>query len=139
MKLKRTEALNLTLRAILEVGVVVGLGYWGFTVHASSVIKVVLGIGVPVLLFGFWGTIDFRQARHGEQLRLTQELAVSALAAIALYAAGQMALAVGLAVLSITYHALVYLSGERLLKPGSRETVTSPSALPSPAERDRAD
>jgi Protein of unknown function (DUF2568) len=113
---KRTEALNLTLRALLELGVVVGLGYWGFAAGSGAVAKLVLGIGAPALLFGFWGAVDFHQARRGEQLRLAQELTISILAAVALYAAGARALGVALAGLSIVYHASVYLSGERLLK-----------------------
>jgi Protein of unknown function (DUF2568) len=121
---KRTEALNLTLRAILEFSVVVGLGYWGFTVGSSTAAKIGLGIGAPVLLFGFWGAVDFRKAHYGEQLRLVQELAISGLAAVALYAAGQQALGVALAGLSVVYHASVYLSGERLLK---RDRVASAS------------
>ena len=71
-----------------------------------------------MLGFGLWGAIDFRQAgRYAEPLRLTQELAISALAAVALYAAGQPALAIALAALSIVYHGLVYASGARLLTP----------------------
>ncbi len=124
MHMKRSEALNLTLRAILEFGVVVGLSYWGFTVGSSTAAKIGLGIAAPVLLFGFWGAVDFHKARYGEWLRLGQELAISGLAAVALYAAGQLVLGVALAALSVAYHASVYLSGERLLK---RNRVASAS------------
>jgi hypothetical protein len=58
-----------------------------------------------------------------EPLRLIQELVVSFLAALALYAAGPHVLGVALAVLSVVYHALVYLSGEGLLKPRHGERV----------------
>ena len=41
-----------------------------------------------------------------------QELAVSGLAAVALYAAGQHLLGWALGLLSVAYHALVYLQGD---------------------------
>jgi uncharacterized protein DUF2568 len=110
------ERLNLTLRALMETGVLLGLAYWG--VHAGAGVggKILLGAGAPIVGFGFWGAVDFRQARRlAEPLRLAQELILSGLAAVALYAAGQPALALGLAVVSIVYHVLVYASGARLL------------------------
>lgn len=75
-------------------------------------------LGVPFAGFGFWGAIDFHQAgRFAEPLRLIQELAISALAAAAWYAAGDHSLALALGALSAAYHVLVYVSGGRLLKP----------------------
>jgi hypothetical protein len=68
--------------------------------------------------FGFWGALDFRGAgRFAEPLRLAQEIVVSLLAALAWYGAGRPVLGIALAVLSVVYHALVYLSGARLLQP----------------------
>ncbi len=125
------QRLNLTLRALLEAGVVLGLAYWG--VHAGESLggKLLLGVGAPVLGFGFWGAVDFRQAgRFAEPLRLAQELAVSGLAAVALYAAGQPVLGGLVAALSIVYHGLVYASGGRLLAPapaGGRRVPAVPA------------
>lgn len=112
------ERLNLTLRALMETGVVLGLAYWG--IHAGDSLggKMLLGLGAPLVGFTFWGVVDFRQTgRLAEPLRLTQELILSGLAAVALYAAGQPVLAGAMAALSIVYHALVYVSGARLLGP----------------------
>jgi hypothetical protein len=47
---------------------------------------------------------------------LTEELFISGLAALALYAVGEPVLGLAFAALSIIYHVLVYLSGGRLLK-----------------------
>jgi hypothetical protein len=75
-------------------------------------------VSAPLLGFGLWGAIDFRQAgRFAEPARLGQELVISLLAAAAWYAAGRPAAGAALAALSIVYHALVYASGERLLAP----------------------
>ena len=110
------ERLNLALRALMEGGVVLGLAYWGVRAGEDTAGKVLLGLGAPVLGFGFWGAVDFRRAgRLAEPLRLMQELLVSVLAAAALYVAGQPVLGIALAALSIVYHALVYASGARLL------------------------
>ena len=108
---------KLTLRALMELGIVLALAYWGFQAGTSTVGKIALAVVTPVLGFGFWGAVDFHQAGSlSETLRLLEELIISGLAALALYAAGQPALGWALGLLSIVYHALVYLSGGRLLK-----------------------
>lgn len=77
----------------------------------------VLAVVAPVLVFGFWGLVDFRRAgRFAKPLRLVQELALSLLAAAALYFVGQPVPAWILVAVSVAHHALVYALGERLLK-----------------------
>jgi uncharacterized protein DUF2568 len=111
------QKLNLMLRVLLEVGVVAAFAYWGVHAGESTTGKILLGIGAPVVGFGFWGAMDFHRSRHAEILRLMQELIISGLAAATTYAVGAHALAIALATLSIVYHALVYASGARLLTP----------------------
>ncbi len=116
----------LSLRVAMETGIVAALAYWGAQTPSSTGIKVLLGIAAPLLGFGIWGTVDFHQAgRHAERLRLIEELAISLLAAAAVYTTGQVAAAVGLAAVSIAYHALVYAFGAALLK---REPVRPPQS-----------
>ena len=112
------QRLNLVFRVLMEVGVVVGLAYWGIHSGDGVAAKIVLGIGAPAVGFGFWGAVDFHRSPLAEPLRLIQELAISGLAAVAWYAAGRHVLGIALAALSIAYHALVYASGERLLRAG---------------------
>jgi len=119
------QRLNLAVRVLLELGVVVALGYWGVHTGQNVAAKILLGAGAPTLGFGLWGGVDFQRAAHGELLRLTQELTISALAAIAWYAAGQHTLGLALASVSLGYHALVYASGERLLNPAGKPTSRS--------------
>ncbi|MEZ4863705.1 MAG: YrdB family protein [Caldilineaceae bacterium] len=117
-----TQRLNLTLRAIMETGIVLAFAYWGYQRGQTTGVKILLAIVAPLLGFGIWGAIDFHQAGQlAEPLRLIEELSISGLAAVALYAAGQPALGGILGALSIVYHILVYLTGERLLK--SHESV----------------
>lgn len=113
----RSEQVNLILRALMEFGVVAGFAVWGYHVGQGLGMKILLAAGVPLVGFGFWGAVDFHQLGGlGEPARLIQELVVSGLAALAFYAAGQPVLAWSLAGLSLTYHALVYSTGARLLK-----------------------
>lgn len=101
----------------MEFGIVVALGMWGYHVGSSTWARIALAVVAPLVGFGFWGMVDFHQAgRLAEPLRFIQELVVSGLAAWAWYAAGQHLLGWTLAGLSIVYHALVYLIGDRLLK-----------------------
>ena len=109
--------LNLGLRAVMETGIVLGLAYWGYQTGSETLIKIVLAIATPLVGFGFWGAVDFHQAgQAAESLRLVQELLLSWLAALALWNAGQPALGLMMALLSIVYHALIYSTGGRLLK-----------------------
>ena len=112
-----TKWFNVVLRALLELGIVAALGYWGYHAAGGSDWKWLLAVLIPAAGFGFWSLIDFHQAgRSAEWLRLTQELLVSGLACLAWYAAGQTLLAVALASVSLLHHALVYACGDRLLR-----------------------
>jgi hypothetical protein len=111
------KQLNLALRGLMELGIIVALGYWGFQIGSSTTMKILLGIGAPLLGFGFWGLVDFhRVGSISELLRLSQELTISGLAALAWYAAGQHILGLSLGLVSLVYHGLVYPLGGTLLK-----------------------
>jgi hypothetical protein len=113
----RWPVFTLVLRVLMEAGIVAAFAWWGYRAGAGIALKILLAAGAPALGFGFWGAVDFHQAgRLAEPLRLLQELAISSLAAVAVYAAGQHFLGWVLGLLSVAYHALVYLQGGRLLK-----------------------
>ncbi len=111
------KRINLALRGLMELGIVLAIGYWGYRTGEGTLSRGLLGFGAPLLVFGLWALVDFRgSGALAEPLRLGQELALSGVAAVALYAAGQHALGWTMGGLSILHHALVYLLGERLLK-----------------------
>ncbi len=111
------QAVTLTARATMETGVVGALAYWGYHTGSNTASSVALAIAAPAVGFGIWGAVDFHQLPHiAEPLRLLEELAISGLAALAVYGAGQHALGWMLGALSVAYHSLVYLQGDRLLK-----------------------
>ena len=108
---------TLVLRVAMEVGVVVGLAWWGWQSGGSTAAKIALGLGAPIVGFGLWGAVDFRRAgRVAEPLRLVEELVISLMAAAALVAVGQRVWGWALALLSIVYHVLVYATGDTLLR-----------------------
>lgn len=110
--------LNLGLRVLMEGGIIGALGAWGYETGTTMSASILLAIGAPLLVFGFWGVVDFHQAgRMSEVLRLVQELVICGLAAAAWHGAGQPALGWALGLVSVVHHALVYLLGDRLLKP----------------------
>jgi hypothetical protein len=112
----RIRWIDVGLRALMEMGIVAALGYWGYRTGDSAATRWALAIGAPLVGFGFWGLVDFRWAgRAAEPLRLTQELAVTGLAALAWYSAGGHVPGLALAAVSAVYHTLVYLNGDRLL------------------------
>jgi len=109
--------LNVGLRALMELGIVVALGYWGYKTGDSTAMKILLAIGAPLIGFGFWGLIDFRNAgSFAEPLRLIQELVITGLAAFAWYSAGAQTWGWALGLLSFIHHVLVYALGGKLLK-----------------------
>ena len=112
-----TKLVTLVLRVTMEMAIVAAFCAWGWHAGGTAVRRTALAIAAPVVGFGLWGLVDFRQAGTlAEPLRLVQEMALSLLAALALYSAGLHALAWGLALLTVAYHALVYVTGQRLLK-----------------------
>ncbi len=111
---------TLILRVTMEIGVVAGFCLWGVHTADTTLTKIALGIGAPLVGFGIWGAVDFHHAgRLAEPLRLVEELVISLSAALALTDAGAPTGGIALAVLSITYHGVVYATGQALLQHGN--------------------
>ncbi len=126
--MSKRDSLNLSLRVLMEAGVVAAFAYWGVHTGSNVGTKVLYGIAAPAIGFGFWGAVDFHQAgRYAEPVRLIQELSISGLASVACYSAGRHRLGIALALLSIVYHALVYASGTRLLKAAPGRLAADPT------------
>lgn len=108
---------NVVLRGLMELGILIALGYWGYKTGDGTPMKILLTLATPVIGFGFWGLIDFRNAGSlAEILRLVQELVITGLAASAWYIAGAHSWGWSLGLASAVHHVLVYALGETLLK-----------------------
>jgi hypothetical protein len=104
------RGLCLLVAFLLELAVLVSAGYWGFTVSPDLAVRLLAGLGVPVLLAVAWGVFASpRAARplHGP---------VRAAFEIAWFAAGVALLAVAGAVIAAAVLALVYLANTALLR-----------------------
>jgi Protein of unknown function (DUF2568) len=104
----------------------------------STPAKIVLAIGAPLAGFAVLGAVDFRHVRFGELVRLVEELVICAVAAAASYPTGARLFGIGLAALSIGYHAFVYASGGRLVESqravaAGRRALSSAPGVPGPA------
>lgn len=55
---------NLALAFLLELAVLVAVGYWGFTLDAHWAVRVLAGIGAPLLLAVLWGLFASPKATY---------------------------------------------------------------------------
>jgi hypothetical protein len=85
---------NLLLRLMLELGVLLSIGYWGLHYKSSSMIKFGLGIGMPILVMIVWGTFIAPNSAYQLPLpfRIMMELMVFGFGAFALFASGHQSL-----------------------------------------------
>lgn len=90
------KAINLGLRFLLEIMVLVILGYWGFHVSQGTMIKLLLGIGTPLLAAVIWGLFGAPKAPYvldGFSFLLL-EIVIFGLPAAALFFIGKQKLAI---------------------------------------------
>ncbi len=88
------KSLNLAIRFLIELCMLVAIGYWGFSTHAGWVLKAIFGLGLPVLLIVIWSLLLAPRATHplhGIPHTLLS-LILLASGAVALFAAGRAAL-----------------------------------------------
>lgn len=93
--LEAIKIANLGFRFILELCALAALGYWGFHAGDSWLVKILLGIGTPILAAVIWGTFVSPKAAVilAHPFPFLIELVVFGSAALALYATGQSKLA----------------------------------------------
>lgn len=103
------KSANLALRFLLELCALGALGYWGFAVGGSVFIKILLGLGAPLLAAVVWGLFVSPEATVplGLPLRLAPEALVFGSAVVALFATGHPVLAACLALVALINRILV--------------------------------
>jgi hypothetical protein len=89
------KTINLGIRFILELSMLAAVGYWGFKTHSSWAMKILFGIGLPLLLAVIWGYFMAPRSMH----RLSgipftaMDIILLGSGAVALYASRQINLA----------------------------------------------
>lgn len=86
---------NLAVRFLTEIFALLALGYWGFQVEKGLAVKIVLGIGAPLLAAVIWGTFGSPAAPYPLEgmMRLLLEFILLGSAVLALRFSGHSTLA----------------------------------------------
>ena len=58
------KGLNLLVRFLLVLCLLAAVGYWGFKTHPTWAMKLILGIGLPILIAVLWGLFIAPRATH---------------------------------------------------------------------------
>jgi hypothetical protein len=105
---------NLALAFVLEVCMLVALGYWGFRVGPEPLWNVALGIGAPLLAGVVWGLFVAPKAvvKVSPVVRQVLKLVIFGVAVGALFAAGQPTLGVVLGLAFVVNFALLVAWGQ---------------------------
>jgi Protein of unknown function (DUF2568) len=105
------KSINLTLAFLLELALLAAFGYWGFQTGSGTLVKGLLGIGLPLLAAVIWGF--FMAPNSARHLQGGAYLALKALlfglGVAALMATGRIALGVAFAVVVVINTILLYV------------------------------
>jgi hypothetical protein len=58
------KSINLAVRFLLEICVLIAVGYWGFKTNSNWFLKILLGIGAPLLIAVIWGVFGAPKAAN---------------------------------------------------------------------------
>src|SRR5690348_517258 len=107
------QSANLLVRFLLELCMLGSLGYWGFQTSNGLLVKIVLGLGAPLLAAIVWGTFISPKAAIplSAPLWILIQVAVFGAAMAALAATGRPTLAWTLGVAATLNGVLMYLLG----------------------------
>ena len=105
------KVLNLLVRFLLELCMLAAVGYWGFKTNSGWAVKILFGIGLPILIAVLWGLFIAPKAIY--PLRgasyLTLELLLLFSGTAALFASGSPALGWTYTIVLIINKALIIL------------------------------
>ncbi|MFI6054133.1 YrdB family protein [Streptomyces violascens] len=101
--MKPLKPLNLLLIFLLELAVLVAAGYWGFNRDAGRPLRILLGIGSPVVLAVLWSLLGAPDAKFKTRgaVRVLFELAWFGSGAAALAVAGRTGAALVFAAVAV--------------------------------------
>ncbi|HLO18717.1 MAG TPA: YrdB family protein [Anaerolineales bacterium] len=85
------KTLNLLVRFLLELCMLAAIGYWGFKTQSSWAMRIIFGIGLPVLIIVIWALFVAPKAiypLHGMS-HIVLSLILLGSGALALFASGR--------------------------------------------------
>lgn len=96
---------------LLELFALIAFMYWGFQIDKGMLIKVMFGIGTPVIVALIWGTFIAPKASFPVSVpaRMLLQLIIFGLAAMALYYSKKSMLAILFFVVVLITMTLIYL------------------------------
>jgi hypothetical protein len=108
------KSANLGMRFLLELCALVALGYWGFRTSDQLLLKLVLGLGAPLIAAALWATLGApaAQAKLSGGLHLALEVVIFGAASLALVKADQPGLAGAFAAVFIANRILMAVWGQ---------------------------
>ena len=85
------KGINLAVRFLLELCLLAAVGYWGFKTGSGWTLKILLGIGLPVLIAVVWGLFVAPRALYplSSTSKLLLGLILLGSGAVALFASGK--------------------------------------------------
>jgi hypothetical protein len=106
--------INMTIRFVLELCMLAALAYWGFQLEGGWPLRLLVGIGAPLLAATVWSLLIAPKAKRRltDPWRFVVELGLFGLAAVALMGAGRPSLAILLLVVFLINRLFVVLWGE---------------------------
>lgn len=110
------RTINMTLRFVLELCLLAALAYWGFQLDGGWPIRLLVGIGAPLLAATVWGLLVAPKAKRWlpDPWRFVCELVLFAWGSAALWLAERPLLAAMLLVVYLLNRLLVVLWGEEI-------------------------
>ncbi len=105
------KSINLALAFFLELAMLVAFGYWGFQTGENAIVKIGLGIGIPLLAAVLWGV--FMAPNSSMRLQgaayLAVKLVLFGLAIAALIVAGKPGAGILLGAVFVVNTILLYV------------------------------
>ncbi|MCP2335438.1 YrdB family protein [Actinomadura rupiterrae] len=89
--LAAAKGANMALMFFLELGVLISVGYWGFTLGSNWGVRILVGLGAPVLMGTLWSLFAAGGGKNATYaltgpVRAAFEIAWFGTGALALYA-----------------------------------------------------
>ena len=108
---------NQTVRFCVELAAYAALSFWGASLAAPVIVAVAVAIAAPLVAALLWARYLAPKARRslGDPAALAAELAIFAVAALALGVSGQVTLAVTLAAVATVNTFLIRILGQHHL------------------------